>query len=242
MQELKNVAGSVRGELKHICKCALWPAIVAVLSGALAFIVVCEVENHANVLESGPVELTQLGLLFATSAVFAWRASRKTSGTPRAFAVCALVVLAMAVRELDGPLDKLLWHGSWFVLDMCVALCIVFVIAGSSSKTVLEIGEFCRSQRFPLFVAGIAAAVVFSQILGWKGIWNRIFDIPFWTEHAGTALDPTGCLPAELDIPRHVKNAAEESFELASYMLLFMSAAIPSPASKRACGGGNGRG
>ena len=108
------------------------------------------------------------------------------------------------------------------------------------SRTVDHLARFVSTPQCLLFVAGVAFAVVVAQLVGYKEIWNRIFDVDIWNDACAARLLDDGRLPHDLDVSRHVKNTVEESIELASYLLILGSAVIPpllrsgAPESRRA--------
>ncbi|MBR1608239.1 MAG: hypothetical protein IJ678_01320 [Kiritimatiellae bacterium] len=209
--------------------------LCAVAVGAAACAIPAEVRMHSNVAENGLVEFAQLGVLALAAAAYAVRGAVFRDFT-RASYLCALALLAMVVRELDGPLDVALWHGSWAAVDAAVLAAFVAVFLARRQDSMRDLSGFVSSRRFPLLAAGLVAAVVFAQIVGWKGIWNGLFDAEIWHGAADGRLLPDGKLPPDLDIPRHVKNTVEESVELGSYLMLLVSALLPSGRSDRAAG------
>ena len=174
--------------------------------------------------------LLVFGVLVAASLVFGLRAraaARGGSGPDRAFALCGLLVLAMAVRELDGFFDALLFHGAWALVDgVLLAVCLA-VLLRPLSRTARDFADFAAGPECPLFVAGLALAVLFAQGIGSKQVWRHVFDVPFWNDAIAPLRTPEGELPGEIDVFRHVKNTVEESFELAGYLLVLASAALP---------------
>ena len=70
------------------------------------------------------------------------------------------------------------------------------------------------------------SAVVVAQLIGYKEIWNRIFDVEVWKDAHDAALE-RGASAVEIDIARHAKNTVEEAFELGSYLLILGSALVP---------------
>ena len=214
-------------------------ALFAALVAAAALAVMFEAARSGNVTENGPVEFTQLGVLVASFLVFGLRAraaARAGSGPGLAFALCGLAVLAMAVRELDGFFDKLLFHGAWAVVDGAVLAAFLVLALRRPSRPARARADFAAGPECPLFVAGLALAVLFAQGIGSKMVWRHVFDVPFWTEAVEPLRTPEGELPGEIDVFRHVKNTVEESFELASYLLLLASAALPPALASRLAG------
>ena len=153
----------------------------------------------------------------------------------------ALAVLAMFVREMDGWFDVLTGdHSFWSYVETPVVLAFVAIPVRRFSRTVDHLARFVSTPQCLLFVAGVAFAVVVAQLVGYKEIWNRIFDVDIWNDACAARLLDDGRLPHDLDVSRHVKNTVEESIELASYLLILGSAVIPpllrsgAPESRRA--------
>ena len=100
---------------------------------------------------------------------------------------------------------------------------------------VFEEEELTSGQPWSI-LAYLALAVLFAQGVGSKQVWRHVFDVPFWNDAIAPLRTPEGELPGEIDVFRHVKNTVEESFELASYLLLFASAALPPALASRLAG------
>ncbi len=209
------------------------------LAATLVFLPTCfifrEVREHSNIVENGPVEFVQLALLLCASAVYALRAraARGGRGPSRAFALCALFILSMCIRELDGFFDKLTGdHQFWFYIVAVVILAAACILFRRLSRSVHDLAQFSAGPEMPLFAAGILVCIVFAQIIGHKGVWSDVFGLPIWQ----TAVEQNlfdGQLPAELDIQRHVKNIVEESTELCGYLLILFSAILPPAFGRR---------
>ena len=175
----------------------------AVVSGFAFGMVLFEINRKGNIVEGGPVEILQVSILGLSALVYALQARRRPA-LRRAFALVALASLAMGLRELDGLFDRLLFHGAWALL-----------------------AAFVQTPQCLLFVAGLAFAVVVAQLVGYKELWNRLFDVEIWNDAAAPHLQEDGHLPGDIDVVRHVKNTVEESFELGSYLLILASATLP---------------
>ena len=212
---------------------ALFGAIVA----GTSLLVLFEVARHGNVVENGPVELAQIALLAAASLTYALRARSAIAtghGPARALVLCSLLVLAMAVRELDGFFDLAFFHGAWLLVDSAVFAAFLAVLLRRPADSVRDLADFAAGPECPLLLAGVAFALLFAQALGYKGLWQHVFDVPIWTETMSPLADESGCLPGDVDILRHVKNTVEESFELGCYLLVLASAALPPALARRA--------
>ena len=198
----------------------------AVVSGFAFGMVLFEINRKGNIVEGGPVEILQVSILGLSALVYALQARRRPA-LRRAFALVALASLAMGLRELDGLFDRLLFHGAWALLAAFVLAAMVAVLAGAFDRTVGELAAFVQTPQCLLFVAGLAFAVVVAQLVGYKELWNRLFDVEIWNDAAAPHLQEDGHLPGDIDVVRHVKNTVEESFELGSYLLILASATLP---------------
>lgn len=219
-----------RNDWLRLLRAAGATALFGGLVAAAALAVMFETARAGNVTENGPVEFAQLAVLGLSAAVFGLRARaavRAGSGPARAFALCALALLALAVRELDGFFDKLFFHGAWAPVVALALATFLAVALRRPSRTARDLADFAASPECPLFVAGLLLAVLFAQGVGSKQVWGHLFDIPFWTDAVAPLRTPEGELPGEIDVLRHAKNTVEESFELASYLLLLAAAALP---------------
>lgn len=198
-------------------------------------LILWEVRERGNIIENGPVEFAQLALLLCTSSAYAIRAhaARGRQGPSRAFALCALFVLAMCVRELDGFFDKLTGnHHFWFYIDSVVIIAAANIVFRQFSRSVHDLAQFSVGPEMPLFASGVLVCFVFAQILGYKEVWSDVFNLPIWQ----TAVEQNlfdGKIPAALDIQRHVKNIVEESTEICGYLLMLFSAVLPPAIGRR---------
>lgn len=205
-------------------------ALVAIPTGILFR----EVQACGNVPENGPVEFAQLVLLLLAAAAYAIRAraARGGCGPARAFALCALFLLAMCIRELDGFFDDLTGnHHFWAFVAAATVLPAACLVLRRFSRSLRDLARFTEGPEMPLFVSGMLVGIVFAQILGCKEIWADVFRVPIGPAGADQTL-VDGRILASLHIQRHVKNIVEESTEIASYLLILLSAILP-PALRR---------
>ncbi len=207
----------------------------AALAAGVALLVLFEVARNGNVVENGPVELAQIGLLTLASLAYALRgrAANASGGPARAFVLCSLIVLSMTVRELDGFLDQAFFHGAWIPIVAAVLAAFLAVLLRRPAASFRDLADFAAGPECPLFVVSLAFAVLFAQALGYKGLWKHVFDVPLWTDAVAPLFDEEGHLPGDIDILRHVKNTVEESFELACYLGILASAILPPLLARR---------
>ena len=217
----------LRSDLRYLLRAAIVFVVAAVAAGAVSYTVLLEIREQRNILESGLVETTQLVVLALASLAYAVQAARSRE-TPRAFAVVALAVLAMTVREMDGYFD--LWTGShsfWVFAEIPVLAAAAFVAFRRFGEAADQLARFVSTPQCLLLVTGLVFAVVVAQLIGYKEIWNRLFDVEIWQEAKAAHLLDTGHLPVDQNIVRHVKNTVEESVELGSYLMILGSALLP---------------
>ena len=226
MLESAPMKPETRSSLQFLARAAAIFAAAAVLSGVAFRMVLFEINRNGNIVEGGPVEMLQVSILALSAIAYALLAWRRPA-MRRALAIVALTTLAMALRELDGCFDRLLFHGAWGLLDAFVLAAIVVVLLRAFDRTAAELAAFAATPQCLLFVAGLVFAAVVGQLIGYKELWNRIFDVEIWTDAAAPHLQADGHLPGDIDVVRHVKNTVEESFELGSYLLILASAILP---------------
>ena len=211
------------GRAAAVFACAA--AFFAAVLGAAVF----EILAAQDVPEGGLVESMQASLL-ALSAGAWFLAAAKKGGAPapkRAFALAGFLALAMFVRELDAFFDETLWHGAWAAVDALVLAAAAAFALASPRRTLSDVADFAGSPAaVPAFCA-LFGVLVFSRLVGWKGIWLAVFDKAPWTEASGKVL------VYSQNVPRHVKNVAEETFELFGYAALFASAVVPRALARR---------
>lgn len=221
-----------RSNLLYLVRAAATFAVAAVAAGAVFYTLLLEIRKHQNIVEGGIVETTQLAVLGVACLAYAVQAARDRE-KGRALAMVALAVLAMLVREMDGWFDA--WtgdHSFWSYVEMPVLLAFVAVPVRRFGRTVDHLARFVPTPQCLLFAAGVVFAAVVAQLIGYKEIWNRIFDLEIWQDASAPHLLENGLLPSDLDISRHVKNTVEESIELGSYLMILGSALLP-PALRR---------
>lgn len=225
-----------RSDCLHLVRALAVFFFAAVAAGAVFYAVLLEIRQHRNIDEGGIVESTQLAVLALSALVFAVQA-RLDRETPRAFAMVSLATLAMFVREMDGYFDA--WsgdHACWLYVDAAVLLAFVSIPLRRFGRTVGELSRFSATPQCLLFVTGVVFSVVVAQLIGYKEIWNRIFDVEIWRDAKAAHLLDTGHLPVELNITRHVKNTVEESIELGSYLMILGAAALPPLLRRKSAG------
>ena len=222
----------LRFDLLHLARAAAVFVSAGVAAGAVFYSLLLEIRRNGNIVEGGLVESLQVAVLALACVSFAVQA-RRDRETPRALAMVALAVLAMVIREMDGLFDRLTGDKAfWFYLDFVVLFAFLSVPVRRFGRTVSQLARFVSTPQCLLLVSGIVFAVVVAQLIGYKEIWNRLFDVDVWNDVRATHLLEDGRLPGEIDIARHVKNTAEESIELGSYLMILGAALLP-PALRR---------
>lgn len=84
-------------------------------------------------------------LWLCMSGLFLFLAARKTTDFPRLFAVLWLLPIIGACRELDGELDKMLFHGSWVISAVILALLVLYRIFKSFDVLKAESLRFAQT-------------------------------------------------------------------------------------------------
>ena len=186
-------------------------AVVRLFLGLLPLLAVCMAWTAAvlldvvvmktRCLENSLVEWMQFALIAASGAAMAIVAVRERRGRA-AYALASAFFFDMAIREMDGFLDALLWHGSWSVLVAVVAsAAFAAVFAFRWHGTVVEgLLEMSRSRSFPMLAVGLAVILVVSRIMGMKYLWATLGDV------SGMCF---------------AKRIVEESLELFGYCMVF---------------------
>ena len=175
---------------------ALLPAAAATLAAGAAVCVDVMVMRTACA-ESSLVETVQLAFLLASGTLAACAAVRRPE-LRGGFALVAGFFFAMAVREMDGMLDKIS-HGCWVYPAVAVTAAAALA-AVRCRRTVLPALERIRGDRgFQMLAVGLFAVLGFSRIVGYKGIWRAA------GEYAHMHM---------------AKRMAEESVELFGYSLI----------------------
>lgn len=222
----------LRSNLLYLARAGAVFLAAVLASGAVFYSVLYEIRTRSNLLEGGTVETTQAVVLALACLAYAIQA-RRSRDMGRPLAMVALAILAMEIREFDGFFDTLTGdHSFWSYIDAVVLLAFLAVPARRFDRTVEQFVRFVSTPQCLLLVAGLVFSVVVAQLIGYKEIWNRLFDVEVWKEARATALE-NGAPAAEIDIARHVKNTVEESIELGSYLLILASALLP-PLLRRA--------
>ncbi len=216
---------TLKSDLLYLLRCLAVLVGTGILFGCAFSAVLIEINRSHNIMEGGLVEGVQVTVLLAAGIVYLVQAVHDRR--PVGCVLAGLAVLSMALREMDGFFDRALWHGAWFYLVCIVWLGIAVYMARHFRAAVGQVRDFAGdSQGMMLFIGVIFAAVV-AQIVGYKEIWNAMFDVDPYN-----AID-RAALTKEQDVARHIKNAVEESFELGSYLLILASTFLPKLLSRK---------
>lgn len=175
---------------------SLLPAAVASVAAAAA-VCVDTMVLRTGCAESSFVETLQLACLLVSGGVAACAAARRPD-LRGGFALVSGFFFAMAVREMDGILDKIS-HGCWVYPALAVTAAAV-AVAVRNRESVLPALERIRGEgRFQMLSIGLFAVLCFSRVVGYKGVWMATGD--YGHLHAA-------------------KRMAEESTELFGYSLI----------------------
>lgn len=149
------------------------------------------------------VELTQEGILLATTLAFARLARR--SQVDRPFALLAAGMFAcMLLRELDALWD-LAFHGAWLPLAIMVALASAVAAARDWRGALAGLARFVSSRSGAVMTLGLVVVLVYSRLFGVAALWQGLLGEQY---------------------VRVLKNAAEESVELLGYTFVLWSAVV----------------
>ena len=171
--------------------CAAWAAAV--------FLDVVVMKTRC--VENSLVEWMQFALVAASGAAMAFRAARERRGRA-AYILASAFFFDMAIREMDGFLDAILWHGGWSAVAAAVTLAAFAVAFGFGWRGTVAEGllEMRRSQSFQMLAVGLAVILFVSRIMGMKYLWAPLGDM------SGLCF---------------AKRMVEESLELFGYCLVF---------------------
>lgn len=149
--------------------------VLAVSAAWVAVVFVDVVVLKTRCVENSPVEWIQFAAVSFAGAAMCWRAVRQARGRG-AFILASAFFLDMAIREQDGLLDTLLWHGSWvYPVAAVTASAFALVLALRLQGTLAEgLAEIRSSRLFHLLATGLVVVIGVSRIMGIKNIW-RIF-------------------------------------------------------------------
>ena len=204
--------------------CSLSRDFVALVAAVVvALLLIHDVKVYRNVVENGWVETTQVVLCGLSGLMGVWVACGGGWGFGRMPLLLALLFFAMFFRELDGFLDKLLFHGAWQCFSVPLGVAFLWQVVRHFRDVCDDANALLATPTGRLLEIGFLTLLVFSRVLGMKAIWKPIFDIPLWTDAVAPLYDAAGQLPTDIDILRHVKNAVEEGVELYGDILLFLA-------------------
>lgn len=185
--------------MRAACRWLLAACGVALLAGIfLADVLLLRNE----VAEGSLTELAQEWLL-ALAALAVVRRIARDPGERGFGLLWGGLLVAMLLRELDGFLDRLLWHGSWkLALGLWGALLLALVV--NNRQSLLEpLARFVTTPACMQLMLGLLIIMLFSRLMGMGRVWAALQDDP----------------PL-----RTVKNAVEEGIELLGYGLVASAA------------------
>jgi len=187
----RGLARAARSFMPILAVCSLW-ALVVILD---------VVVMRSRCAEGSLVEWTQFLLVAASGAMMVALAVR----SPRAcgaFVLAAAFFFDMAIREQDGLLDSLLWHGSWAAIVAMVTVAAFSIAFAKRCRTTVLSGlsEMTASRSFLLLAVGLAIILGISRVMGMKFLW---------------------CAFGSMSELSYAKRIVEESLELLGYGLVF---------------------
>ena len=188
--------------LKSLFRILLRDTLAVALVVGVFVLMYCDVRFIGHIGDNGFVEDAQAILCTASAALF-FVASRRETPCRRVLELLSLVLFAMAVRELDAVADKL-FHGAWRVFVIPFVTLFFWQLCRhwwEACRSILELLSTPTGRHLEL---ATLALLVFSRLVGTKGIWNLLI--------------------ADEWLGRAAKNAIEEGTELFGYMLFFLAA------------------
>lgn len=203
-----------KSDILYLIRVGLVFLATTLLCGAVFAVVLREINFHQNILEGGLVEKTQAIVLLVAGIAYVAQATCRND-IVNARVLSALFIFTMLVRECDGFFDRITGnHNFWFYI-VCAILVFAIVYALLDWRMTLScLTNFVKTEQFLMLAIGAIFAIVIAQLIGYKEIWNTIFDHPELGTH-------------EAALARNVKNTVEESFELASYLIILASSFLP---------------
>lgn len=205
---------SAKSDFLYLLRVGIVFLATTIFTGIVFSVVLCEVNLHQNIIEGGLVEKTQAAVLLAAGLAYLVQAPHRKTLT-NALVLVGLCIFTMFVRECDGYFDHLTGdHAFWSYIVAAIFAAMVAYATWSRRTLLPQIVSFVRSGQFLMLAIGFIFAVVIAQLIGYKEIWNTIFDHPDSGSH-------------EAILARSVKNTVEESFELGSYLIILASSFLP---------------
>jgi len=124
--------------------------------------------------ETSLTELAQEGLLILTALFFASGVKRYPQSRGFLMLMAGFFVCVF-IRELDGFLDKLLFHGSWVWLSLITAGGVIAYAKKCQETIFTPMSDFVRTRPYYFVLFGMIAIMVLSRTLGSGDLlWKRI--------------------------------------------------------------------
>lgn len=168
---------------------------------SLESLVLLASHGYASVLfrENGPLEWIHF-LLPAASALILATIAKKHSDEGNILKMVSIIMIVLAVRELDYFLDLYLFIGAYRPV---IAFAIGYFFYLIWKNRLLLHGQsrsYMKTSSFYFIACGLLLVIVFAQIIGQKELWMTVMGEGFM---------------------RIVKDAVEETSETIGYLLLF---------------------
>lgn len=180
-------------------------ATQAVLLAIAGLCVALDLMLFRNMNENGIVEMTQISMLiFSSFTFFANARANKPLRIP--LVILGAIFASAILRENDGPLDVLLFHGAWKFLCLPIWIATAAYVALNFRKTVAQCAAYSRTASFNYILMGMLIVGCFAQAVSYKGLWY-------------------GLIPGVPDEEiRAVKNIAQEMLEILGYSIVVVGA------------------
>jgi succinate dehydrogenase hydrophobic anchor subunit len=115
-------------------------------------------------------------LWLCISSLLLFLAARRTTKFPKLFAAFWLLPLIAVFRELDGELDKMLFHDSWVIPAATVSILVIYRISKSYETIKVESLLFMQTQQMIFLGTGFFIVAVFAQLCGQQSMWQVIME------------------------------------------------------------------
>ena len=149
----------------------------------LQFAVLAATAGHAAglAIEEGPLEAVQVIITsFACTAFFF--ASVRHVQLKTLFELCALALLAFAVRELDNYLDESIARGAYMYVLVPICVVAAYLVWRGRKTLAAEIEAYVVTPSATMVLFGLFMLLCYAQIIGQPEFWRALSsDEMMWT-------------------------------------------------------------
>ena len=151
--------------------------------------------------EGGPIEQVQFALCSSAALLFACASRRSSLRDVFALAACGAALLV--IRESDGFLDKLMFHGAYKIPAALVGAMGLHRAYRARATLLRQLVAWMTTAGFAATACGVFIVLIYAQIVGQKELWQSLMGVSYI---------------------RPVKDVAEEMQEMVGYLLIFFGA------------------